>query len=307
MSENESRSLGESPHRAQTTGPTEQGISEAVDAPIASQASAPGMRVGDRPAEPEPAAEPVVDPMAVFDDRGLLQAAEARVASPPHEPAVLVDPAAPFDDRPAAPPSQPVASIGEPSLSDAVSDEASAGPVVPAEQVEEPSPATADEAGFPGISLMLGERVELALNLSEHEAKGNRGGRDIVLLTNKRLIRLAVESRRRIVTFVSIGDVDSAETRTERGGFSGYFWGALAFFVALMLRLVWEQPVGSVAGPVVVAAMGVYLIVEQFLAPAAVAVTFTAGSSELKCGLTDDVPSAEVSSFINRLFELKGQ
>ncbi len=168
--------------------------------------------------------------------------------------------------------------------------------------------ASADlgKLGFTGVSLMDGESVDSALNLPNGAADEHDGAAEIVLLTDRRLIRLSAGGRRREATFVSLYDIEAVEVASERSsGVAGYLWGGLAFLVALLTWRVWDNPVwsGVVAG--IVALMGVYLIVDYALSPAAVRATFKVGGSEFDCGLNGSEASEEINGFVNRLFALK--
>ena len=290
VSEAESPSLREIPRQDQAADPPQR---EASEQPVAPHPLSPAAGIGaGGPSESVASPlESVADPMAPFDDRALPPVENAPAASAGARSPLLVDPAAPFDVRQGGTPGQSAATTPTEPSSDT--------------SVDEPPPSVADS--FPAISLMQGESIEAALNFDLDDDNSDLSGREVFVLTNKRLIRLAVESRRRVTTFVAVGDVDSAEVRTDRQGFGGYIWGALAFFVAAMLWFSWDHPIGSVAGPVAVALMGAYLVIDQFLAPALVAATFTAGSSGIKCRVSDAASPADVSAFVNRVFEIKAQ
>ena len=90
---------------------------------------------------------------------------------------------------------------------------------------------------------------------------------------------------RRDTTFVSLESIDSVEISRERKGYSAYVWGVVAFLVAIGIYIVWDQPIGRIAGALAIAAMGVFLIVEHLITPNGVKATFRAGSSVLECAL----------------------
>ena len=163
------------------------------------------------------------------------------------------------------------------------------------------------DLGLEGVSLMDGESIESALNVTEEAREGSRANHNIVVLTNKRVLQLKADTRRRAAVFVSLDDIDAVEITTEQRGLSGFIWGGLALFVALMLWLTWDHPVGSVAGALAVALMGVYLIVDQLVSPSRYLATFKIGPSQIECGLSLETPSEEIHGFVRRLFELRGE
>ena len=170
-----------------------------------------------------------------------------------------------------------------------------------------------DRAGLNvgGLSRLLldGERVDSTLNLEEvaRQSELEAVSDDVVLLTDQRLIQLSSGARRSTTTFVSLGDIDAVEIARERQGFGGYVWGGLAILAALLLLLIWDQPVGSVVGAIVVVLMGVYLIVDQVLTPGRAVANFRVGGSILQCVIAGEVGQKEVHGFVNRLFQLKGE
>ena len=163
-----------------------------------------------------------------------------------------------------------------------------------------------DRLGVDGLHLMSQERIDSALNLSDDQDSETEAD-TIVVLTDRRLIQFTGGSGRRTATFVQLRNVDAVEVTTERQGYGGYVWGALAILAATMLWWVWENPVGSFAAAAIVTLMGVYLIVDQILSPGRTRVNFRVGPSELQCGVDSGTPSEDIYGFVNRLFQLKAE
>ena len=136
------------------------------------------------------------------------------------------------------------------------------------------------------LTLIDGEQINTALHLTDDHSDGNSTATNVVLLTDKRVIHLNANGRTREVVFASLQDMDTVEIASERRGYGGFVWGALAFLVALLIWRVWDHPVGSVAVAVVIALMGVYLIVDQWLMAKILKATFNAGSSRLQLGIS---------------------
>ena len=153
--------------------------------------------------------------------------------------------------------------------------------------------------------LMEGEHIEAALNWNGDSGDRVKDDVDVLLLTDRRVVLVNRDGRRRNAIFVAVEDVDSAEVSSESGGYGGYVWGGLAFFVGFMLWRMWDHPIGSVLGPVAVALIGLYLIADQLLSPKTQRATFRAGSSQIHCSINDSGPTADAYAFVNRLFELK--
>ncbi len=162
-----------------------------------------------------------------------------------------------------------------------------------------------NEFGYGDIALMTGERIDSALRLSAKDSEGENGA-GVMLLTDRRIIHLQGNGKRRKATFASINDVDAIEISSEQQSRSAYVWAGLAFLVAILLFVVISNSTGRIAAAVVVGLMGVYLIADQLLSPGRQYITFRAGSSQLRCDLGGDVPSSEIYGFINRVFQLKG-
>ena len=164
-----------------------------------------------------------------------------------------------------------------------------------------------ERLGFGDVALMDGERIDAALNLRDGLSGDLDEAGDIILLTERRVIHLNASARRRTASFVSVQDIDAVEINAEREGRGAIAWGGLAFVVAIMVWRIWDHPIGSALGAVAVALMGVYLIVDYWLSPGNIHATFKAGSSELHCGLKSAEASKDIYTFVNRLFQLKGE
>ena len=244
-----------------------------------------GATSGPSAAEALAKADGLVDPTARFDDRHPAVHLAARDVE-----TVVADPFRRFEDRPDRAAVELAVTAGEEDA---------------AEHYDWTAIAL-EVATSSGLALLEGEEIDFALNMELADENAKASNHDFVLLTNKRIVRLLHSPRRKVATFVSLLDLDSAEVKTESKGFAGYVWGALAFLVALMLWWVWENPIGSKVGPAIVALMGAYLIGDQIFAPGTTTASFKTGSSELKIRLrTSD--SGETAAFVKRVFDLKGE
>ena len=158
--------------------------------------------------------------------------------------------------------------------------------------------------GTEEIGLSDGESVDSAVDLKSGKGRADRSP-DVVLLTNKRVIRVQGSGERRETTFVCLEKIDSVELSRDRKGHAAYVWGVVAFAVAIGIYTVWDHQVGSIAGSLAIAAMGVFLIVEHLMTPNSVKATFRAGSSALECAMTDPRVLQEMHVLVGSLFQLK--
>ena len=147
---------------------------------------------------------------------------------------------------------------------------------------------------------MDGEQVDSTLSPSDRDS-------EVVLLTNKRVIHLNGNSRDRLATFASLEDIDAVEIKAEPRGSSGLIWAALAFLVAIALYAAIDHPLGRIVAPIAVAVMGLYLVIDHVTARGRPLVVFSAGSSQVRCGLTTEQAADDIHGFVNRLFQLKEQ
>ena len=160
--------------------------------------------------------------------------------------------------------------------------------------------------GFADVSLIEGERIDSALDLSKDGSRESVNSPEVMLLTDRRVIHLHGSGKRRNASFASIQDINGVELTVERQGTGAFIWAGLAFVVAILLYFALkDHSVWRVVAPITVALMGAYLIVDQRVDSGAPVVTFKAGSSQLQCTLQNDGASSDVYTFINRLYQLK--
>ncbi len=97
------------------------------------------------------------------------------------------------------------------------------------------------------------------------------------------------------------------EVTKERHGYSGFIWGGMTVFVAVLLVLLWDHPVGSVTAAVAVTLMGAYLVFDHVTSSRRVVAVFKTGASQLECDLDVDTSPGDVHHFLNRMFTMKEQ
>ena len=152
---------------------------------------------------------------------------------------------------------------------------------------------------------MSDEHIETTLYLNNGREGENSRTSETVLLTNSRVIRLKTSGLTRDIAFISLTDVETVEITDESKGYGGFIWGGLAFVVSLMAWQIWDHPVGSPLGAIVIAAMGIYLVVDHVISPKITIVTIKSGSSQIRFGIDEHRITEKIHNFVNRLFELK--
>ncbi len=154
-----------------------------------------------------------------------------------------------------------------------------------------------------GLDLLDGEGVEQVIRLDDASDEDTSG--TLLALTDKRVIYLSGQGKRRRAMYASVQDVQAVEIGYHARGSGAYVWAGLAFLAAFFLFFVIENTLGRIAGPVVVAGLGVYLVVDNLLTPNKQFVVFRAAGGQLLVDLDGDGVTDAVNEFIARLFQLK--
>jgi hypothetical protein len=158
------------------------------------------------------------------------------------------------------------------------------------------------------LTLLDKERIDTTLDLRDGLRGGEADGTADLFLTDRRLVHLAADGRRRRASFVSIQDITAIDINSERGyGLAAFLWGALALFVAVTLWRVWEHPVGSALAGLAVAGMGAYLVIDRLMSPPKVRAIFRTGNGELRFDIDSPSAARDIHGFVNRLFQLKDE
>ena len=159
------------------------------------------------------------------------------------------------------------------------------------EQPDGTQPDLLDGAGPGTLTLMDGERVHTAFHLKEGLGSPAENGSDMLYLTNRRILRLHANGRSTRAEFASIADVETVDVSKEKQGPSGFVWGFLGIVAALLLWLVIDHPVGSLAAAAIVALLGAYLIADRITRHTTAQVTFATRSAQLRVELREAAPS----------------
>ena len=151
-----------------------------------------------------------------------------------------------------------------------------------------------------------GETVRAILSLRDEPKSPDDTDRDLLVLTDLRVAHIKRAEHANNVAVMSLPEVVAFEiVRQRSSGLSGYIWGGLAFVAALLVWQIWDQPVLDLVAGVVLGAMGVYLILDQYLDRLALTVTVKAGSSQLQLQFDKSVDEKDLYKFFNLLFEVK--
>ena len=81
-----------------------------------------------------------------------------------------------------------------------------------------------EELGFGDVGLIDGERIDSTLDLRDGAVEEGAPAPEVVVLTDRRVIHLSANGRRRSAMFVSLKDVEAVEIASERTGYGGFIW-----------------------------------------------------------------------------------
>ena len=159
-----------------------------------------------------------------------------------------------------------------------------------------------EEFGAGELELLDGERIIDKLNASA----GSSGEASALLLTNDRLIHFSGEGGRRQATMLAVQDVESVTVRLIFSeGVGPYLWAALSLIMSLALYSYIDHSLARIAVPLVVLAMGAYLIVDRLTEKGRPSAFFKARDAQIEWPFNGDAQSKEVYDFINALYRAK--
>ncbi len=179
---------------------------------------------------------------------------------------------------------------------------------------------------FEGFAFLDGERVETALDLlrEPEDPQGGDAGAEprrrlrkrkksssnantnLLVLTDRRIIHLVDNPRERESVFVSLSDVSAVRVEAQRPGrAAGFVWGGISLLAAALLWAVWDRPVLDAVAAGAVALMGLYIVLDYIMAPHAVQMIISAGSSQLAMGVHESISTQRMNGFANSVFEAK--
>ena len=165
-----------------------------------------------------------------------------------------------------------------------------------------------EEFGLGEMALLDGERVSAKLNANDQDRRRSSSDPGTLLLTNNRVIHITGEEGRRQTTIISIQDVESVSVRLIfPEGIGPYVWAALSVVMGLILYSYIEHSIARIGVPLIVLAMGAYLIVDRLTARGRHTAIIKARDAEIHWPFEHDEESKRVYEFINSLYRQKRQ
>ncbi len=164
------------------------------------------------------------------------------------------------------------------------------------------------EFGLCELELLDGERITAGMRVSEEDGRTSSREPGALLLTNSRIIHLSGKDGKRQTTMVSVHDVESVAVRLIfREGIGPYVWAVLSALMGLILYSYIEHSIGRIAVPLIVLAMGAYLVIDRLTERGRPSAIFKARDSEIRWPFDDKKESKEVYEFINSLYRVKSE
>ena len=163
-----------------------------------------------------------------------------------------------------------------------------------------------EEFGLGEMALLDGERVSANLNAGDQGGRRYSSEHGTLLLTTNRVIHITGEESRRQTTIISVQDVESVSVRLIFSeGIGPYVWAALSVVLSLVLFSYIEHSIARIAVPLIVLAMGAYLIVDRLTAHGRPTAIIKARDAEIHWSFDHDKESKQVYEFINSLYSAK--
>ena len=158
-----------------------------------------------------------------------------------------------------------------------------------------------------GVTLMADEDIQASLGITEGEDSKD-GDREVVVLTDKRVIQISGSESRRRTSFAAIEDISVVEIiRQPAGGYGSFVWAGLAFVASAALWRIIENQTISIGAAVIVALMGVYLIFDRLTSGGEHMLVFKTSGAEIRIDLKGEQNQEEAEALITRMFELKAE
>ncbi|MCY4653926.1 MAG: hypothetical protein OXC95_12275 [Dehalococcoidia bacterium] len=163
-----------------------------------------------------------------------------------------------------------------------------------------------EEFGLGELELLDGERITAKMQADR------QGGRQLtresgsLLLTDNRIIHISGEGDRRQTTMISVQDIESVSVRlTFSEGIGPYLWAALSLALGLILYSYIEHTIGRIAIPLIILAMGAYLVIDRVTERGRPSAIFKAREAEIQWPFDSKNESKEVYDFINSVYRTK--
>ena len=151
---------------------------------------------------------------------------------------------------------------------------------------------------------MDGERVERAMRATQRSRKAARR-EETLLLTDSRIIHVAVEGRS-VETFIaSVDDVESVHVGAVSEGYGAFIWAGLAVALSGALYGLLEQETLRIVAPLLTLAMAAYLLASRLIFSGGQVAAFRIGAAEIAWRFDGDEQTEEVGEFIRDLYSIK--
>lgn len=163
-----------------------------------------------------------------------------------------------------------------------------------------------EEFGLGELQLLDGERITAKMHADRQGGRRLTRESGSLLLTDNRIIHISGEGNSQQTTIISVQDIESVSVRlTFSEGMGPYLWGALSLAMGLILYSYIEHPIGRIAVPLIVLAMGAYLIIDRLTERGRPAAIFKAREAEIHWPFDSESESGEVYDFINSVYRAK--
>ncbi len=155
------------------------------------------------------------------------------------------------------------------------------------------------------LDLMEGETIENFITSKAQNRRSSARGGDALLLTNRRIIHISGTGIGSDVVMAAIEDVDAVEFIEVTEGYAAFLWAALAVMLSMALYGILENQIARTIVPLMVLAMGVYLVINRIFFSGGPAAMFRTGGSAITWLFRSESEREEVRDFINELYRLK--
>ena len=163
-----------------------------------------------------------------------------------------------------------------------------------------------EEFGLGELELLDGERVTAKMRADRQGGRRLARESGSLLLTDNRIIHISGEGNSRQTTMLSVQDIESVSVRlTFSEGIGPYLWAALSLALSLILYSYIEHAIGRIAIPLIVLAMGAYLVIDRVTERGRPSAIFKAREAEIRWPFDHEGESKEVYEFINSVYRAK--
>ena len=159
---------------------------------------------------------------------------------------------------------------------------------------------------FREIAFIKDEMVDSVINLANGNGNVSDDERNVLLLTNSRIVRIQSSKQKKIrrVEYVNLQDIQAVHI-TEIHDYGGFVWGIIGLIISVYMWQTWNHPILSTILPTIVFCMGTYLSIDHWLSFGRLNIIFKVGSSKMDCQIHTPKINGHIQTFMNRVFEIK--